>query len=413
MSSVYAVFMTLYNSLKRLILYLSSKKKYILLFFIGHVSSHLMAYHIASKLTGLNYLQLFAQIMIKFQQRKYTKNKQIGYNKWKKCFPKAKTIPSEELMNMWDTYNELQLFNLTRVKNNYKKLISTMRFILKITIKTLPIHPSCVSKPKIINFEHFNAMQLNYPGCSINNGIILYIHGGGFVWSTYEYGLPMLYKLMSKTGYIGIAINYRISPEHNILDAVDDCINCYKYIINNYKTNNILFIGDSAGGCLTLLTLQALNTKKYNLKQANGAVILSAVCDLSCDHKSFIYNKQYDPVLQKSGLNAAYQMGLGNIDINGNLTGNDQNAKSPLYSPLYGNFKGLCPLYFSSGIHEILFDENVKTMKKAESEGVNVTYEWNEWMVHCTAIWVAYKIPEAQDVLSNIAFWMKQLNNAP
>ena len=211
---------------------------------------------------------------------------------------------------------------------------------------------------------------------------------------------------MAKTGCIGMAIDYRICPENVILDSVQDCVKAYKYIMDNYNTNNIFLIGDSAGGCLVLLSLQSM--VKNGIKQPKGGIILSAVCDLSCSFASFESNKETDPILNKSGISAGNQMGLGNIDINGNDTGMNVDAKNPLYSPLYGSFKGICPLYFNSGMHELFFDENVATMEKAKDDGVDIEYEWNEYLLHSTIIHVALDVPEAFATLTKVAAWINK-----
>ena len=307
-------------------------------------------------------------------------------------------------MAIWDTFQLIQLFNLSRLNNNHRYFLKRIRFLTRLLPHTIAL-PSFVPPPKSLSItDKLKGTELNYPGCSSKNGVILYIHGGGFIWSTFEYGYPMLYKLMAKTGCIAIAIDYRISPENTIIDAVEDCINAYKYIVDNYDNDNIFIIGDSAGGCLSMLTLQALN--KNGLQQPKGGIILSAVCDLSLSHDSIEGNKYTDPVLQVSGLRAGYQMGLGNLDMNGKDTGNNMDSKNPLYSPLYGSFKGVCSLYFISGVHEIFYDENVAAMNKAKEDGVDVEYEWNEWLIHTTVIFSAYEIDEANDSLARIADWI-------
>ena len=61
------------------------------------------------------------------------------------------------------------------------------------------------------------------------------------------------------------AIDYSLSPESVFPQAINDAVNSYKALLEKgFKSNDIFFGGDSAGGNLTLvstLKLQELNQK--------------------------------------------------------------------------------------------------------------------------------------------------------
>ena len=57
-----------------------------------------------------------------------------------------------------------------------------------------------------------------------------------------------------------LCIVNRLAPEHTFPAPVDDAVTAYKWLIYERKTaaNRVVFVGDSAGGGLTILTLLAL-----------------------------------------------------------------------------------------------------------------------------------------------------------
>ena len=52
-------------------------------------------------------------------------------------------------------------------------------------------------------------------------------------------------------------------------------------------------------------------------------------------------------------------------------------------SPVFGNFKGMSPLYFITGADEALLSDTTRCAHKARSEGVDVRCEISAFMQHC------------------------------
>jgi acetyl esterase/lipase len=62
--------------------------------------------------------------------------------------------------------------------------------------------------------------------------IILFIHGGAFV-----FGSAVMYRVLSEalakeTGYPVLAVNYRLAPEHPFPAALHDVLAAYLYLLN-------------------------------------------------------------------------------------------------------------------------------------------------------------------------------------
>ena len=86
--------------------------------------------------------------------------------------------------------------------------------------------------------------------------VVVYFHGGGW-FSGNILPDPFLYKFANDTNAVVVQVDYRVSPEQRIDVIVQDCIDGFKYVIDNAKTlgvsgRNINTAGISAGGFLTV-----------------------------------------------------------------------------------------------------------------------------------------------------------------
>ena len=84
-----------------------------------------------------------------------------------------------------------------------------------------------------------------------------------------------------------LAINYRLSPQYPFPCAIQDALAAYLYLIRPppeakhkpVKPEHIVIMGDSAGGGLSLATLQVI--RDSGLPQCGGGVLISPWCDLN------------------------------------------------------------------------------------------------------------------------------------
>ena len=134
---------------------------------------------------------------------------------------------------------------------------------------------SCKRLPKTIVSEtdtYYSYSNVNYgnherhyldlfipKGEGISQGMILYIHGGGWIGGDKEVHLEAL-KSNADRGYISAAINYRYADGkkvlcEDILDDIDAALGEIKNICNSrgVKVDRVMLAGGSAGGHLSLM----------------------------------------------------------------------------------------------------------------------------------------------------------------
>ena len=95
---------------------------------------------------------------------------------------------------------------------------------------------------------------------------------------------------------IFLAINYRLSPQYPFPCAIQDALAAYLYLIRPppeakhkpVKPRHIVIMGDSAGGGLSLATLQVI--RDSGLPPCAGGVLISPWCDLSHSFPSIYTN---------------------------------------------------------------------------------------------------------------------------
>jgi len=222
---------------------------------------------------------------------------------------------------------------------------------------------------------------------------ILYIHGGGFISGSCRSHRMHVAKFCKESGIRALVFDYRLAPENPYPAALDDSLKAYKWILDQgYRSNNIVVMGESAGGTLTLSLLLALKSKKINLPKS--AVSISPVTDLSCSANSFKSNARKDIAPMNSwNIWTGYYVGNGNI-------------KDPLLSPLFGDLSCLPPLHLIVGTNEIHLDDTLNFADKAEQSGVEVQLDVWKGMVHAFPI-LSPLFPEAKKALAQICKFIR------
>ena len=82
-------------------------------------------------------------------------------------------------------------------------------------------------------------------------GVILYLHGGGYTCGDLDYAKGFGATLADEEGVRVFAAAYRLAPESPYPAAVEDALEAYNYLRQKgYKPEHIMLCGESAGGGL-------------------------------------------------------------------------------------------------------------------------------------------------------------------
>ena len=125
----------------------------------------------------------------------------------------------------------------------------------------------------------------------VSSGVILYLHGGGYVIGDLDYSKGFGATLAVNCGITVMCAGYRLAPENPFPAALDDATDAYGYLLSSgYDASQIILCGESAGGglCYSL----CFNLKKKGWPLPAGIVVNSPWVDLTGEAKSYEKNKE-------------------------------------------------------------------------------------------------------------------------
>jgi acetyl esterase/lipase len=261
--------------------------------------------------------------------------------------------------------------------------------------------------------------------------IAYYIHGGAFVsgsahpseaYSTIPNGLlhhcPSINRVFS--------LEYRLlrnipAVEGAFPAMILDSLNGYMHLIElGYAPEDIILVGDSAGGNLTLSLCRYLieyadekSLSGVSLPRVPGALLLiSPWGDVGNSHnetRSRIENKRYDYVIA-GPMNQEYTSWAIGRQMDANIA-NTNPWISPISKHVNGvSFRGFPKTFIAAGDLEVLRDQIVvlkETMEREIGED-NVEYYLAPLAVH-DFIMLGWHEPERTDGLKKVAAWVATL----
>ena len=190
------------------------------------------------------------------------------------------------------------------------------------------------------------------------DGVILYLHGGGYTCGGLEYALGFGAVLADECGAKVFVAAYRLAPENRFPAAVEDAEASYRYLLKKgYDPKKITLCGESAGGGLCFCLCQFL--RQEGLPLPGSIIAISPWTDLTLSGESFERNLERDVSLSKEQL-AFYAECYTDTPEN------------PLVSPLFGDLTGMPPTLLFAGGDEILCSDSEDLYKKLKESGCNV-----------------------------------------
>lgn len=127
----------------------------------------------------------------------------------------------------------------------------------------------------------------------IENGVILYFHGGGFVLGDLNTHIRAVATLARTTGLPVVHVGYRQYPEVDLATSVQDCLGAYRQLLSQgVDPAKIIIAGDSAGGFLAFTTAQ--RAPQHGLPVPAGVVGISPLLELDNGARSALQNEPTD-----------------------------------------------------------------------------------------------------------------------
>jgi monoterpene epsilon-lactone hydrolase len=223
------------------------------------------------------------------------------------------------------------------------------------------------------------AMDLMTPKSGNGERVILYLHGGGYIFGPFPTEWSAMRKIGRDTGCDFAMLMYPRAPEHEAPRTVEVALAAFELLEARYGPGNVLLVGTSAGGGLALaLTMERRDT---GLRLPSALVLLSPGVDMTLQD-DVAHLEEGDVLLSAEHVRTAgalYAGGLG--------------ADHPLVSPLCGDLSGLPPLHVFAATREILYPSLERFVEKARDSGTEAQLIVGEDQQHTWPLGVS---PEAK-----------------
>lgn len=206
------------------------------------------------------------------------------------------------------------------------------------------------------------------------DGVMLYLHGGGYTCGNLGYAAGVAAYLASECGVKVFCPAYRLAPEYRFPAALDDALTAYNYLLESgYTPEKIILCGESAGGGLIYSLCLKLKTLGFELPKA--LIAISPWTDLTQSGKTYEINRDIDPSMSKERLDRFADM----------YTSDKTN---PLVSPVFGSLDSFPPSLVFSGGSEVMLDDAVMLVKKltdcgCKCEHIIAPNMWHAYLIYC------------------------------
>lgn len=227
-----------------------------------------------------------------------------------------------------------------------------------------------------------------------HKGVILYLHGGGYVSGDLQYAKGFGTILAVQNDIKVCCLAYRLAPENPFPAALDDAVCAYnKLIQDGFLPSEIVLCGESSGGGLVFAL--ALKLKELNIELPCGIIAISPWSDLTMSGTSYEDNKEIDPSMTKKRLECYAKCYTDNVN-------------SPLVSPVKADFTGFPPSLIFVGGDEIMLSDSVDLHKKLCDSGCLSKLHIAPDMWH---IYLLYGTKQAKEDIKMIPEFIEEILN--
>ncbi|WP_322924378.1 alpha/beta hydrolase [Paenibacillus campi] len=217
---------------------------------------------------------------------------------------------------------------------------------------------------------------------------IFYLHGGAYVSQPVNEHWLFLHDIAQKTGATITVPIYPKAPNYQFQQSFDQVSAVFTELLGNTNPDEIVLMGDSAGGGFALALAQLF--KEKGMAQPGNIILLSPWLDVSMSNPDIAALEDVDPMLGTNFLIAAAKAYAGETGLT-----------DPLLSPIYGSVEGLGQITLFVGTHELFLPDCRKFKHMAEHQGVKINYYEYPNMIHVFPV-IPAPLPEVEQARREI-----------
>ncbi len=199
--------------------------------------------------------------------------------------------------------------------------------------------------------------------------LVIYIHGGAFVCGPAQHHWDTVAEISKKTKNVIWMCVYPKAPETNITDINTNIDQVYAQALTEYKAQNIVLLGDSAGGTLILTLTQRLISNQFTIPKK--IILISPVIDASLQNPDIEKVEPLDPMLGINGVRSAKKLAAGQLSL-----------IDSAISPIYGTFNGFPPTILFAAEYDITYPDQIRLAKLLNENNIENQLIIGEKMPH-------------------------------
>ena len=218
--------------------------------------------------------------------------------------------------------------------------------------------------------------------------VVFYLHGGSYVAELSKTHWKFLEEFTQETASTVIVVDYPLAPQYHYTDVFNMITPLYQETIKKVKPENLIVMGDSAGGGMALGLIEKLTIDKKDLPVKT--ILLSPWLDVRLKNEKIEKIEKLDPSLIKSALILA-----------GRTYAGKDGMESYLVNPIDGPLKGIKNTYIFTGTYDILNPDVHIFMERARKENADIKLIEVEKAIH---IWMTYRESNEEVYFANETF---------
>jgi acetyl esterase/lipase len=229
----------------------------------------------------------------------------------------------------------------------------------------------------------------------VDAGVVLYLHGGGFVAGSPASHRDMAWRLSRESGLRILMVDYRLAPEYPYPAQLDDSLAVYRALLDGgLSPTQLAVAGDSAGANLALVTVLLARAQQLPLPAA--VIAMSPWGDLTHSGASVITNAKSDHMIP-----------VALIDQIASMYAGDQDLLQPELSPVFADYTNFPPLMLHAAEVEVLLDDALRIHDRAEAAGVDVSCQVWPKVPHAFPVFAQF-LPEGRQAIRKMAAFLSE-----
>ena len=279
--------------------------------------------------------------------------------------------------------------------------------IAEIETKVIPNENTYTCNIEQKKFMNKNVFILTPKNIEKTELTILYFHGGSYMAEIMQEHWNFLEKVINSTGATVILPDYPLAPKHNYKDVFDMVVPLYNEIVSKINLENLVVMGDSAGGGLALALEEKIvaDTKSLSTQNDSEEINQSEIGmnqDYKLPAKTILISPWLDVRLENPKINEVKKLdkdlNKDTLKLAGIAYAGEDGLNSYLVNPIDGDLSKLKNITIFTGTYDILNPDVHILVQKAEEQGISINIKEYEGASH---IWILKDSSKEKDLKEN------------